>query len=404
LATAKHRCILVQQANLEQQEVVVIDLVSARIGERDDLSPKSRRMLEYRETVIAEWEKAIRTHLVKAVALRHPILVNTLPAFYDNIALLLTPAYFSAGGVAAVTCAAEHGGERARLTGYDATTLIQEYQYFRQTVFAVLRRNGLQLEHDEAAAINMSIDSAIRDAVTAFAFVHSAMREQFIAALTHDLRNPLANTTVAAQLIERGAASPRTAELARRILENSARMDLMIRELLDSMVFDSGDRLALRISAFDLRTLVDEVVEVGTSLHGRPLRVEGAVVHGYWCRESIKRALENLLSNAVKYGVDGAEIIVRLHSAHGRVTLSVHNEGMPIPADQVEAIFQIFRRAQAAQESEQEGWGVGLPYVRRVAESHGGSVTVTSDADTGTTFVIDMPADARPFLQSPLVV
>jgi signal transduction histidine kinase len=391
------------KANPELQEAAVVDLVSARIGERDDLSAKSVRMLEFRDTVIAEWENAIRSHLVKAVALRHPILVNTLPAFYDNISLLLTPAYFNAGGVAMATCAAEHGGERARLTGYDATTLIQEYQYFRLTLFDVLRRNGLQLEHDETAAINMSIDGAIRDAVTAFAFVHSAMREQFVAALTHDLRNPLANTTVAAQLIQCSAGSRRIEELARRILENSARMDLMIRDLLDSMVFDSAERLSLRITVFDLRALVDEVVEVGTSLHGRPLRVEGAAVQGYWCRESIKRAVENLLSNAVKYGADGAEIIIRLHAAHERVTLSVHNEGTPIPADQVEAIFQIFRRAQAAQEGEQEGWGVGLPYVRRVAESHGGSVAVTSDTETGTTFVIDMPADARPFLQAPVV-
>jgi signal transduction histidine kinase len=81
--------------------------------------------------------------------------------------------------------------------------------------------------------------------------------------------------------------------------------------------------------------------------------------------------------------------------------LSVHNEGEPIPLEQIECIFQVFRRAVAAKEGNKEGWGIGLPYVRNVAESHGGSVAVDSAAGRGTTFLIDIPTDSRPFQNAP---
>jgi len=81
--------------------------------------------------------------------------------------------------------------------------------------------------------------------------------------------------------------------------------------------------------------------------------------------------------------------------------LTVHNEGEPIPADQFESIFQVFRRADAAKEGGKDGWGIGLPYVRSVAESHGGSVAVDSAVRRGTTFTIDIPVDSRPFQDAP---
>jgi signal transduction histidine kinase len=79
----------------------------------------------------------------------------------------------------------------------------------------------------------------------------------------------------------------------------------------------------------------------------------------------------------------------------------VHNEGDPIPPNELESIFQVFRRAAAAKESEKRGWGIGLPYVRGVAESHGGSVLIDSAPGRGTTLSVDMPVDARPFRNAP---
>jgi K+-sensing histidine kinase KdpD len=115
----------------------------------------------------------------------------------------------------------------------------------------------------------------------------------------------------------------------------------------------------------------------------------------------MKRVLENLLDNALKYGEPEAAIRVRISYNHDRMLLSVHNEGDAIPQDELESIFQVFRRAEAAKEGEKRGWGIGLPYVRSVAESHGGSVQIDSAPGRGTTLGVDVPVDARPFQNAP---
>jgi signal transduction histidine kinase len=113
--------------------------------------------------------------------------------------------------------------------------------------------------------------------------------------------------------------------------------------------------------------------------------------------------MENMVGNAVKYSTPDTPIRVDIALVDDRTMLSVHNEGEPVPPDQIESIFQVFVRAEAAKEGNKEGWGIGLPYVRSVAESHGGSVTVDSAAARGTTFIMDMPRDARPFQDAPLL-
>jgi signal transduction histidine kinase len=109
------------------------------------------------------------------------------------------------------------------------------------------------------------------------------------------------------------------------------------------------------------------------------------------------------MGNALKYGAPDSPIRVKIDQVDDRVMLSVHNEGEPIPFEQMESIFQVFRRANAAKEGDIEGWGIGLPYVRSVAESHGGSVEVDSAVGRGTTFIIDIPLDPRP-LQNALTL
>lgn len=365
------------------------------------LSPSSEAMLALREQVIESWCQLARDNLHKAGNLPAPILLNTLPTFYERLARLLTPAYYRAGGVDVAVIAQEHGGERARLSGYDTTTLIREYQLFRQVLFTNLHQGGIALTHEQREAIATSIDSAIRESVTAFALIQSSLREQFIAALTHDLRTPLSTVSMAAQVIETRAPNDEIRKLAERISANAQRIEAMTRDLLDCMVFEGGERLPLHIEEFDLSLLAYEVAQQVMD-HGSAqveLELESAV--GYWCRASLQRAMENLLGNAVKYRAPGTPILLKLSCNGARVQIEVHNEGEAIPPEQLESIFQVYRRARRGKGSE-EGWGVGLPYARRVAESHGGSIIVTSTAAEGSTFLINIPMDARPYSNAPV--
>ena len=368
----------------------------------EQLSSATRAVLALRGQVVDAWMAAVKAELDKAYELGPPILENTMPSFHDGLALLLTPDLQQRGEIDIAVVAAEHGGERARLTRYNTTTLIHELQIFRRVLFQTLHMEEVQLTPVQSNAIHVSIDSAIRDSANAFASVQAALREQFAAALVHDLRTPLANAHLAAELIERASSLAQAQSLAKRILQNTSRIETMARELLDNLLFVGGEGLPLRIEHFDLAELAREMVEHAATFHGVDIRLDAVPVEGYWCRGSLQRALENLVSNAIKHGDHGEPIQMWVERTEARVKVSLHNEGKPIPVEETESMFQMYHRAEEAR-NKSIGWGVGLPFVRRVAESHGGSVLVSSTAEEGTTFSIDMPLDSRPFQGAPPV-
>ncbi|TQK03113.1 sensor histidine kinase KdpD [Herbaspirillum sp. SJZ107] len=365
------------------------------------LSANAQRMLELRDKVFRIWLERVRESVAEARNVESPILIDTLPVFYDNIAESLSPDYPRTSGVDGTTVAAEHGGERARITAYNQAALIEEYQIFRATIFDVLHRENVLLDFNETHAINSSIDSGIQEAVEAFSLVHSGFRERFAAALTHDLRGPLAATMTALELIMLLDDPVRIKTVAAKALSSTARMAGMVDELLHTMKFHSGEKIELELARFDICEVVREVQADSALGWGQRFEVDARTVTGYWDRAALKRALENLVSNAVKYGSEGTPVTIKVDEVYGRLLLSVHNEGAPIPPDQQECIFQMYRRAESAISSDRQGWGIGLPYVRAVAESHGGSIGLDTSQERGTTFVIDIPMDGSLYPNAP---
>jgi signal transduction histidine kinase len=376
-------------------------LASDQNGNDAKLCANARRMLALREEVLAAWEAQVRERVFQARSLQHPILINTLPIFYDDIVQSISPGYPRRTAVDGSTMASEHGGERARLTSYNQAALIEEYQVFRQAIFDVLQRHGVALAPQESRAVHASIDAGIQVAVEAFSLVHSGFRERFAAALTHDLRGPLSATTLALELIMMTDDPGRIRLVAAKALSNTRRMAGMIDELLDTMSFHGGQSLKLSIAAVDIAEVVGEVQADAVAEHGPRIHASGDPVRGWWDRSAIKRATENLVTNAVKYGSPDGRITIRTEENHGRLVLSVHNEGQPIPPDEQECIFQMYRRAESAKSNTKGGWGIGLPYVRAVAESHGGSIALDSSAERGTTFIISIPLDGRLYHDAP---
>ena len=344
----------------------------------------------------------MRETISKAAVLAEPILVNTMPVVYSNIAEAVTPEHSRSNvGMLETTVASEHGNERARLTNYDLSTVITKYQILRSAIFDVLAENGLRLTETDVRIINLTLDATIKESATAFALVQSAFRERFVATLAHDLRNPLSAMQMFAERIKRTADPQSILDMANKITQNVGRMDRMIRELLDTVVFEQGERLKLSLTNFDVLEVVQQVRDESFEIYGSRFEVVGESVVGWWGRDALLRALENLVGNALKYGAKDAPITIKIDHYHGRMLIAVHNEGKPIPPDQLETVFQVFERAKIATEENEQGWGLGLPFVRSVAESHGGSIVTDSSETTGTTFIIDIPTDARPFLHSP---
>jgi signal transduction histidine kinase len=367
------------------------------------MSPTTQKMLELREVVLEEMLSNFQASIPQAKHLLYPILINTLPAFYDQIAAAVSGDYPGIDALDASSIPAEHGGERARLTDYDHQALINEYQIFRRTVFEVLHRHEMRLSHHEILIINAFFDMGIRESVNAFSLVQSALREQFIAALTHDLRDPLSTAKLAVELIMLIDDPVKMKSYASKVNDHLSRMNGMILQLLNAMMFENKQTQALDFSNFDIMDLAKEVQMEASGVHGPRFKVRGDPVKGWWDREFIKRALENMIGNAIKYGDENKPIRIQAIEVHERLILTVHNFGEPIPPEEQESIFQIFRRAHSAKEGKKRGWGIGLSFVRGVAESHGGSVGVESTLERGTTFLFDIPIDARPFQNSPTI-
>jgi len=361
------------------------------------LSATSQSVLAMRDAVLLRWEEQVREEVRGARRILHPILINTMPVFYDNIAEALSPSHPRKNATSNNDIAGAHGNERARMTGYEPEHIVQEYQLFRDAFSHVADLEGVRLTRMQWRIVNDSIDSAVRASIKEFTSMHDTFRNRMATSLSHDMRNPLSVIVSAAHLLEMGHHETRSPAMVKKILENGKRLGAMIDDMLDALSIRRGEQLPLTLAQFDMLELARAVTSDLNHVHSAACSVDGVSVVGHWCQDSVRRALENLIVNGFKYG-NGQGVHLQVEETHGRVIVSVHNEGNPIAMEQRGQIFQYLWRDVGAEGK--TGWGIGLPFVQDVAESHGGSVAVDSSPETGTTFLIDVPVDCRPFIAS----
>jgi signal transduction histidine kinase len=353
------------------------------------LSPLAQQLLQVRETVMSSWANAVQLMIPPARVLYEPLLIDTLPAFFDNLVQSLSPGYPRGTPDRGNNVAAVHGDERARLTHYAPGDVVREYQLFRNVLLAVCVADGIALQPSDIATINDVVDAAVQQALAAYVRRQSDQRERYVMALAHDIRNPLQNIGMAAQLIQAHKPAPEVSRLAERITTNVAATDTLIREILDDAAACRADHATIEFTPLDMLALAREVA---ATVPGERVTVQGEPVTGYWSPPHLRRALANLLANAVKYG-DGSVVAVQVGTTRGTVVVSVHNGGPPIPPERIDQMLLPFHRGGAG-----DGWGLGLHFVRRIAECHAGSITLDSSPERGTTVVMDMPVDPRPVM------
>ncbi len=343
--------------------------------------------------------------MAEARLLSTPILVDTLPVFVEAIAEAVGRSEPQNSAKVYNTVAEEHGGERARITNYKHEDLIREYQILRWILLEVLEEAGVTMTVKERIALHSSIDVAVRQAATTFTLVHERIRDQYVATLSHDMKNPLSSILLNAELLVRKSVDPDfVVKQAGKLKEAAGRMQKMIDDLLDlSLINANGSRLKLELEPLDISALTEEIIcDLSGRAQGR-LKASVEKITGTWDRTYLRRALENLMSNALKYADPRSEICIHGTSTKGRLLWSIHNSGTPIPPEEQETIFQVFIRAKESSRNESKGWGLGLPLVRAVAEAHGGSLGLESSAESGTTFFFDIPLDSAPYQEAPTI-
>lgn len=215
-------------------------------------------------------------------------------------------------------------------------------------------------------------------------------RQDFVAMVSHDLRNPLAAVLGYAQLLQRrGGYGAKTVEA---IVEQAERMSRLIAELAEVVGLDAG-QLTLRPSRLDLVALVRQGVEQAQmSAPTHRLRVETGVstLAGSWDADRLAQILHNLLGNAVKYSPDGGEVVVQVTDLGDAAQICVSDHGLGIPAEALPRLFdRYFRVAETAHRA--PGLGLGLYISRVLVEAHGGRIWAESTPGEGSTIGFTLP-------------
>jgi signal transduction histidine kinase len=218
------------------------------------------------------------------------------------------------------------------------------------------------------------------------------LREQFIAVLGHDLRQPLQAVRLGAEVLAKAQLEPKQQRVVKNIQRSTGRMQEMIANVLDFARgrLGGGIPVALysdEILADDLRHVIDEVKSTHPDhVIESDLQIDGPVVCD---RSRISQLLSNLLTNAVTHGDAAKPVRISAHRADGHFELAVANGGEPIPAESIARLFQPFSRNAASAPA--PGLGLGLYIAAEIARAHRGTLNVWSSASAGTRFIFRMP-------------
>lgn len=220
-------------------------------------------------------------------------------------------------------------------------------------------------------------------------------RSEALSFVTHELRTPLISIQGFSELLMRYPNSPASSEAPATIFRETNRLVAMIHTYLEVLRLDAGAR-PLQLAHTNVRKMVEHVEKVVQPLAASAkvsVTVELDCEDEYvLCDETlISGALLNLVSNAIKYGA-GKAVNVRVSSSDEEVQFEVTNSGPVIPESELEQLFEQFYRP--ARSESIPGWGLGLSFVRRISQQHGGRVHVSSNATTGTSFAFTLPRGA----------
>ena len=222
-------------------------------------------------------------------------------------------------------------------------------------------------------------------------------RAEALGFITHELRTPLASIQGFAELMMSYPESPLCVGAPDTIFRESKRLLALISSYLDVLRLDAGAK-SVASSSIDLEAAVRQVFDILHPLAnaaGMQLILENEEnISVMGDAPLISGAILNLVSNAIKYGKPQSDIRVRCFRENEEVIISVHNLGEPIAPDEIARLFDPYYRASNTAKGT-TGWGLGLAFVKRIAEKHGGSVRAESEP-AGTQFEIRLPAKTEP--------
>ena len=250
-----------------------------------------------------------------------------------------------------------------------------------------------QIELRQALAEQASLNEALRCA--------DQRKDEFLAMLAHELRNPLAPIVSAATMLSNFELQPSMVQRAADIIARQAgHMTSLIDDLLDVSRVTRG-KVELEFVELDLKDVMADAVEQVRPLiekHDHRLVLESmpAPLLVVGDRKRLVQVMTNLLSNAAKYTLDGGRIEVRMAARGALIDVAIRDDGIGMSPELIASAFDLFSQGTRGLDRSQGGLGIGLALVRSLLKLHGGEVTASSDGPgCGSTFRVTLPLSAR---------
>lgn len=222
-------------------------------------------------------------------------------------------------------------------------------------------------------------------------------KDEFLAMLSHELRNPLAPISAAAESLQTMATDPaRVKEIAAVVARQAGHLSALLDDLLDVARVTRG-LIKLSQDRLDLREVVTGAIEQVTPMinamaHGLSVRLPQAAAYVRGDVERLVQVVTNILTNAAKYTPAGGRLEVELSLDAGQAQLTVADNGIGMAPELVDKVFQLFVQGERSSNRSQGGLGVGLALVRSLVRAHGGTVSADSPGPgRGSTFVVRLP-------------
>ncbi|MET4044890.1 signal transduction histidine kinase [Bradyrhizobium sp. RT6a] len=282
--------------------------------------------------------------------------------------------------------------------GFNIDQMVSEYRALRASVIKQWTAASPALsmtDLEDMTRFNEALDQAMAESVAEYTKMINQSRDMFLGVLGHDLRNPIGAVLMAARrMTKQGGATSTQNRMAEQIEKTMERATSILDDLLELTRSAFGSAIPLRRTEIDLSVLGAQIVEEMRSLSD-VRQIELTTVgetRGEWDQARLGQVFSNLIGNALQYSAPRSTIAMKIVGEVEQVLVSVHNDGEPIPPDQQKSIFNpLTRGTDGGASTHSANLGLGLFITHKIVSAHGGTITVHSAVNEGTTFTLALP-------------
>jgi signal transduction histidine kinase len=298
------------------------------------------------------------------------------------------------------TAAERHSNVRLG-QGFNQVQAISEFRALRATVIRLWMNNSREPDYSaiyQLIRFDEGIDQAVSESAARFMERVEESQDFAAAVLAHDLRNPLNAVLSSAQFLQITEFIDKATviEIASNIIDSGTRMSKLINNLLDFTRTRLGQSLPVTHEEIDLAQVCRQTVAELAAAHSeRTIDFScPESVRGRFDTTRINQMLSNLIANAMQHGAQSTPVTLAVKVESDHVVFRVHNDGEPIPESTLQTIFDITPHRIKEYKKPKNKFshlGIGLFIVKKIVEAHSGTISVTSTAEAGTTFIVSLP-------------